>query len=121
MTNSLTEQPDSSEYLDETEVGARIAELRSERGVSQRRLADVITVDPSAMSRIESGQRGLAVSELVEISKFFGIPTESLLRREAELTPLFRNEGGPDEASQALTAFEAIIDDFFAFEAAARA
>jgi len=110
----------ASEYLEPQEVGRRVVELRNERGVSQRRLADAIGVDPSAMSRIESGQRGLSVNELVEIAKFFGVPTEALLRRALEPAPLFRNEGGEGQASEALGAFEAIIDDFFAFEAAAR-
>jgi transcriptional regulator with XRE-family HTH domain len=111
---------DATEYLSQEEVGHRIESLRGDRGVSQRRLADAIGVDPSAMSRIESGQRGLAVGELVAISEFLGIPTDALLRRDVEPRPLFRNEGGQDEASEALATFESIIDDFFAFEAAAR-
>ena len=64
------------DYLTQEEVGPRIAELRQERGVSQRRLADAIGVDPSAMSRIESGQRGLAVDELVAIADFLGVTTD---------------------------------------------
>lgn len=112
---------DESDYLTQEGVGERILALRNERGVSQRRLADAVGVDPSAMSRIESGQRGLAVGELVAIAEFFGVPTDALLRREVDSAPLFRNEGGEGEASEALAAFEAIIDDFFAFEAAARA
>jgi transcriptional regulator with XRE-family HTH domain len=117
LTPTLNE---ASEYLTQEEVGQRIERIRGERGVSQRRLADAIGVDPSALSRIESGQRGLAVGELVAISEFLGIPTDGLLRREVESVPLFRNEGGEGEASDALVAFEALIDDFFAFEAAAR-
>lgn len=112
---------EASDHLTQEEVGQRIERLRNERGVSQRRLADAIDVDPSALSRIESGQRGLAVGELVAISEFLGATTDELLRRELEPTPLFRNEGGAGGASDALVAFEALIDDFFAFEAAARA
>src|SRR5262249_2605241 len=119
--SELAESAETSEYLTQEEVGRRIDELRGERGVSQRRTAGAIGVDPSALSRIESGQRGLAVAELVAISQFFGVPTEAVLRREVEPTPLFRNEGGEDEGAEAVAAFEAIIDDFFAFEAAARA
>lgn len=110
----------ATEYLTQEEVGARVEALRGDRGVSQRRLAEAIGVDPSALSRIESGQRGLAVGELAAICEFLGVPTDALLRRNVEPTPLFRNEGGEGEASAALAAFESIIDDFFAFEAAAR-
>ena len=61
------------------------------------------------------------MGELIAISEFLGVPTDGLLRREIESIPLFRNDGGEGEASDALAAFESIIDDFFAFEAAARA
>jgi transcriptional regulator with XRE-family HTH domain len=109
-----------SGLLTQEGVGARIAELRGERGVSQRRLAEVISVDPSAMSRIEAGERGLAVDELVRIADFFGVRTDDLLRRAVDPTPLYRNEGGAEAGTQALREFESIIDDFFAFEAATR-
>jgi len=111
---------EASEYLTQEEIGRRIERFRGDRSVSQRRLADAIGVDPSALSRIESGHRGLAVGELVAISEFLGIPTDGLLRREVDSLPLFRNEGGEGEASEALVAFESLIDDFFTFEAAAR-
>jgi transcriptional regulator with XRE-family HTH domain len=107
-------------YLTQEEVGARIGSLRDQRGVSQRGLAEALNLDPSAMSRVESGARGLAVDELVAIAGFFGVPVDSLLRRDIDTAPLFRNEGGDDEGANALEAFESIIDDFFVFEAAAR-
>lgn len=106
-------------YLTQSEVGARIAELRVERGVSQRRLATALALDPSALSRIESGDRGLAVGELVAAAEFLGVPTDALLRAEIEGAPLFRNEGGEEEGNAAVAEFEAIIDDFFTFAAAA--
>jgi transcriptional regulator with XRE-family HTH domain len=110
----------ASRVLSREGVAARIAELRRERGVSQRRLAEAIDLDPSAMSRIEAGDRGLAVDELVGIADFLGVTTDDLLRQTVETAPLFRNEGGADEGSQALREFESIIDDFFAFEVATR-
>lgn len=107
-------------YLTQEQVGRRIAELRADRSVSQRRLAEAIGLDQSALSRIESGERGLAVEELVGIAAFLGVDTSALLRAEEDARPLFRNEGGRAEADETVTALEAIIDDFFVFEAAAR-
>lgn len=107
-------------YLTQELVGQRIAELRAERGVSQRRLADVLGLDPSALSRIESGERGLAVGELVAVAEFLGVDTDALLRDEVDATPLFRNEGGPEQGNAAVAEFASIIDEFFIFEAAAR-
>lgn len=105
-------------YLTQQQVGQRVAELRAERGVSQRRLAAALGLDPSAMSRIESGDRGLAVGELVAASEFLGVDTDVLLRSEVDAVPLFRNDGGDDEADVAVAEFTAIMDDFFTFEAA---
>lgn len=105
-------------YLTQEQVGRRIAELRAERGVSQRRLASAVGLDPSALSRIESGDRGLAVGELVAASDFLGVDTDELLRDEVDVVPLFRNDGGDDEADAAVAKCSAIMDDFFTFEAA---
>ena len=107
-------------FLTQEQVGHRIAALRAERGVSQRRLADVLGLDPSALSRIESGERGLAVGELVSVAEFLGVDTDVLLRDEVEAAPLFRNEGGPGQGDAAVAEFTSIIDEFFTFEAAAR-
>jgi transcriptional regulator with XRE-family HTH domain len=112
--------PDSA-LLTQQEVGARIAELRTERGMSQKVVAEAIGVDPSAMSRIESGDRGLAIDELVGLADYFAVSTDDLLRSTVDATPLFRIEGGAAEGNQALSEIESIIDDFFAFEVATRA
>jgi transcriptional regulator with XRE-family HTH domain len=89
--------------------------------MSQKVVAEAIGVDPSAMSRIESGDRGLAIDELVGLADYFAVSTDDLLRATVDATPLFRNEGGAAEGSQALSEIESIIDDFFAFEVATRA
>lgn len=107
-------------YLTQEQLGLRIAELRSERGVSQRRLATVLELDPSALSRIEAGERGLAVGELVAVAEFLGVDTDALLRDEVEAAPLFRNDGDPEQGDAAVGEFSSIIDEFFTFEAAAR-
>lgn len=105
-------------YLTQEQVGQRIAELRAERGVSQRRLATALSVDPSALSRIESGDRGLAVGELLAAAEFLGVDADDLLRDERDAVPLFRNDGGTEEADAAIAEFTAVMDDFFTFRAA---
>ncbi len=119
---AMTPAPSSvkSPYLTQQEVGAKISELRQERDVPQRVLAEAVGLDPSGMSRIESGERGLAVDELVAVAAFFGVTLDTLLRRDADAAPLFRNEGGDAEGKSALDTFESVIEDFFVFEAAAR-
>lgn len=107
-------------YLTQEQVGHRIAGLRAERGVSQRHLADVLGLGPSALSRIESGERGLAVGELVSVAELLGVDPHALLRVEVDATPPFRNEGGREQGNAAVAEFTSIIDDFFTFDAAAR-
>ncbi len=107
-------------YLTQEQVGHRIAGLRAERGVSQRHLADVLGLGPSVLSRIESGERGLAVGELVSVAELLGVDPHALLRVEVDATPPFRNEGGREQGNAAAAEFTSIIDDFFTFDAAAR-
>lgn len=107
-------------YLTQIEVGAKIARLRDERDVPQRRLAAEIGLDPSALSRVESGERGLAVGELVAIAEFLDVSMDELLRDDVAAAPLFRNEGGEAVGNDAVAVFDELIDDFLALEAALR-
>jgi len=107
-------------YLTQAEIGAKIARLREVRDVPQRRLAGEIGLDPSALSRVESGERGLAVGELVAIAEFLGVSMDELLRDDIPAAPLFRNEGGEAAGNEAVAVFDEFIDDFMALEAALR-
>lgn len=107
-------------YRNQEQVGEEIAALRAERGVSQRRLAQAIGLDASALSRIESGERGLAVGELVAVAEYLGVDVDRLLLDEAGAPPLFRGDGDPERGDAAVAEFGEIIDDFFTFEAAVR-
>ena len=104
-------------YLTASELGARIAELRTQRGVAQRRLADEIGVDPSALSRVESGERGLAVGELIALAAFLDVSTDALLLDDENALPLFRHDGDEEAAAAAVAEFNAVIDDFLALKA----
>lgn len=108
-------------YLEAEDLGRRIAEMRNERGLSQRELADLISLDASAVSRIESGARGLSARELIVLAKAFDVSPDEVLRRQRDPAPLFRNEGGEEAAGAALEAALGVIEDFFALEATAQA
>ncbi|MFF3030810.1 helix-turn-helix domain-containing protein [Streptomyces rubiginosohelvolus] len=51
------------------EIGARVAKARAERGVTQAQLAASIGMDRTALAKIESGSRRVAVVELVAIAR----------------------------------------------------
>lgn len=67
-------------------AGIRVAELRKGLRISQRELADRLSVigldiDKNAVQRIESGQRFVTDIELGYLAKVFGTTVEELLRR----------------------------------------
>lgn len=72
--------------MQEETVGSRICSARRAAGLSQRELAARITaadrvdgLSPSALSRIESGQRRVASHELAELADVLGVTVDDLL------------------------------------------
>jgi transcriptional regulator with XRE-family HTH domain len=106
-------------YRSRAETAQRIRELREERGMSQRTLADALSIDPASMSRIEKGERGISTGELVAIAEAFRVPVDAILRIEEPAYAL-RASCGDDEVSESLAFFREVIADFFAAEALAR-
>ncbi len=63
----------------EQRIGATLRRLRKAAKVSQHQLAEVLEVHQSAISRIENGEQAILVSQLMVISKFFGVDATSML------------------------------------------
>lgn len=66
-------------------AGVKVAQLRKTLRISQRELADRLTVigldiDKNAVQRMESGQRFITDIELEYLAKVFNTTTEELLR-----------------------------------------
>ena len=60
-------------------LGARIAALRREAGLSQAQLARKLGISPSAMGMYEQGRREPSVDNLVAIARIFQVSTDYLL------------------------------------------
>lgn len=56
-----------------TFVGARVRQLRSERGFSQASLAQMLEISPSYLNQIEHDVRPLTVAVLLRITEVFGV------------------------------------------------
>lgn len=56
-----------------TFVGARVRQLRSERGFSQAALAQTLEISPSYLNQIEHDVRPLTVAVLLRITEVFGV------------------------------------------------
>jgi transcriptional regulator with XRE-family HTH domain len=64
------------------EIGARIRAARELAGVSRTRLADLLNVDASLVSRIESGDVGISAARLLTIAKLLDTRASVLLGEE---------------------------------------
>ena len=65
--------------MDATKCGAFIAELRSERGMTQKELSEALNVSDKAISRWETGKGYPDVSSLMALSEFFAVSVNELL------------------------------------------
>jgi len=67
------------ESLDLGVTGDRIRELRDERGMSQRFLAERVGVSKGYIALFESGRRPPSAEVCVKVAEFFGIDADELL------------------------------------------
>lgn len=68
-------------------TGEKIAALRKEQGMSQEALGEKLGLSRQAVSKWEADQAVPTMDNLMELSKLFGIPVDTLLRPDAELVP----------------------------------
>jgi transcriptional regulator with XRE-family HTH domain len=66
-------------------IGKRIAKARSDRGVTQEVLGEVISLEPLSVSRLERGERSPSVSVLQAISDALNIPLSALVDDSTDL------------------------------------
>ena len=63
--------------LNNKEIGARVAQLRREAGLSQVQLAQLLGVVQSAIASYEIGRRGIPVTQLLPLAEKLGVPVQS--------------------------------------------
>ena len=78
------------------QVGLRIRELRTERGWSQKALADRLQINKSVISYYELGERYPTYDVLLSLADIFHVTTDFLLKggkpRQMDLTCLTQEE-----------------------------
>lgn len=62
------------------DLGIRIAQLRSERGMSQRKFALVLELDRVTLNRIEAGKGNPTIDTLARIAQGLDVNLEELLK-----------------------------------------
>lgn len=68
-------------------TGEKIAALRKEQGMSQEALGEKLGLSRQAVSKWEADQAVPTMDNLMELSRLFGVPVDTLLRPDAELAP----------------------------------
>lgn len=66
-------------------TGEKIAALRREKGLSQEALGEKLGLSRQAVSKWESDQAVPTMDNLVELSRLFGVPVDTLLRPDEPL------------------------------------
>lgn len=57
----------------------RIRDLREDRDLSQKELADMLSISQSTYSRYESGFLDIPSEILISLSRFYGVSTDYIL------------------------------------------
>ena len=71
----------------------RVKELRKERGLRQEELAAKINVSLQTISRIENGENSLPADILVQLSRFFRVSVDYILKvSDKRMTEEYRIE-----------------------------
>lgn len=66
------------------DLGARIAHLRKEEGITQVQLAELLGTSQQTITAYEVGRRRVPVSSLPKIAKLLGVSVEALIGEEAK-------------------------------------
>ena len=67
-------------YFNEVEFGKRIKSLRTDRNITQDRLAEELNISCRHLRNIENGDKAPSYDILITISELFGVSTDYLLK-----------------------------------------
>jgi len=96
----------------DAELAEAIRDLTAD--YSQRELADLLGIDPSAVSRALAGKRAFNLREVALIADWLGVDADDLLfSREGALA--WRCEAGEVDQEQAARLCREVLKDYLAF------
>jgi transcriptional regulator with XRE-family HTH domain len=83
--------PPSGESVD-VRVRRRLREIRTERGLTLREVAERSSIDVSTLSRLEAGKRRLALDHLPRLAEALGVTTDDLIGPPRPSDPRVKGE-----------------------------
>ena len=99
--------------MHECKISEKLVELRTSKGVTQSEVAQVLSVSNKTVSKWENGDSAPDLSMVVELAKYYGVTTDTLLglsedkkqSTKEEICDLFK---GLERREAVLKAFEAV-------------
>lgn len=57
----------------------RLRDIREDRDLTQRQVADYLHIRQNTYSQYENGQRGLPIDTLIKLARYFSVSTDYIL------------------------------------------
>jgi transcriptional regulator with XRE-family HTH domain len=97
----------------QSEIGMRIRAARERAGLTQEQVASRLGTAANVLSRIETGQRGLSIPQLVDLAAALGVSPGALFENRSN--PRTRNAKAVEESAagetELLRAWRSLDDD----------
>ena len=65
----------------------RIKDLREDKDITQKEIADLLHIKQNTYSQYENGQRQIPINVLIALAKFYKTSTDYILGLTDEMTP----------------------------------
>ena len=65
----------------------RLKDIREDRDITQKELADYLNVKQNTYSQYENEQREISINALIKLARFYGTSTDYLLELTDEIKP----------------------------------
>jgi transcriptional regulator with XRE-family HTH domain len=98
------------------EIAAHIRNARKAADLTQAEVAAALRLDRSAISRVEGGERGLAVGELAALARLLDLTVDDILFDEVPEEILLRAEDD-QHATAATVLTDELIQDYLYVDA----
>ncbi|AUS87767.1 helix-turn-helix transcriptional regulator [Lysinibacillus capsici] len=93
--------------------GEILKRLRTEKGLSQKELTDLLTINRSTYARYETSSTQPDFETLSKLADFYDVSVDYLLGRTENKNALHTQAGITDEAYYNLSAYQKEVIDFF--------
>jgi transcriptional regulator with XRE-family HTH domain len=93
------------------ELGGKLRDLREDRGLSLRKVADETGFSPSFLSRLETGKSSITIRNLMKLLSFYGETLADIFSEPVTRKLVYRREERKTMSSSEEVTLELFVDD----------